>query len=172
MAKETEIPLEKAKFIADKFIELVLKDITERVEICGSIRRKKQIVHDIDIVCIPDPSFITFAGHLLRKLPRPSKIIKTGDKLLEVEFSGEDFEKIQIDIYVANEQTFEIIKLIRTGSREHNVKLCSLAKQKEMKLHADGRGLFTADDKVLIANTEEGILIKLLGKWIPPEERD
>jgi DNA polymerase/3'-5' exonuclease PolX len=32
--------------------------------------------------------------------------------------------------------------------------------------------LFTADDKVLIANTEEGILIKLLGKWISPEERE
>jgi DNA polymerase/3'-5' exonuclease PolX len=31
--------------------------------------------------------------------------------------------------------------LIRTGSKEHNIKLCQQAKRRGMKLHADGSGL-------------------------------
>jgi len=166
MAKESEIPLEKAREVAVKFIDTVLKDIVIGGEICGSIRRKRPVVRDIDVVVRPKNIF-TFSSELLRKLPRPAKIIKQGDKLIEVEFEG-----IQVDIYVANKDTFETIKLIRIGSESHNVKLCSLAKQKGWVLHADGRGLYSADDKVLIANTEDEILTKLLGKVVPPEERE
>ena len=63
-----------------------------------------------------------------------------------------------------------IPQLIRTGSAEHNRKLCSMALKKGMKLHADGRGLYKDDE--MVSNTEEGILQILLGKYVKPEKRD
>ncbi|MES1181962.1 MAG: hypothetical protein ABUL44_04115, partial [Flavobacterium sp.] len=44
----------KAKSIADKAI-LLLKEHCIRIEIAGSIRRKKSEVKDIEIVAIPKP---------------------------------------------------------------------------------------------------------------------
>ena len=52
----------------------------------------------------------------------------------------------------------------------HNIKLCSNAKAKGWHLYANGKGLYAGDK--MIDNTEKGILEKLIGKWIPPEERD
>jgi DNA polymerase (family 10) len=162
---KSELTLEEAKNISNKFVEEFLKDITEKVEVCGSIRRERPEVGDIDIVCIPKNRFHV-VGQILRKLPKPSKIIKDGDKLIQIEYEG-----VQVDIYLANKNTFETIKLIRTGSANHNIKLCSLAKEKCWHLYADGRGLVDCDEK-LISNTEEGILKNLLGKWVEPKERE
>ena len=48
--------------------------------------------------------------------------------------------------------------------------LCGLALKKGWKLHADGRGLMRGDE--LIDNTERGILMKLLGKYVEPKDRE
>jgi len=156
--------IEVAQEVAEKFVESI-SDIVTRIEIVGSIRRKKPMVHDIDLLVIPENNF-TFAGQLLRKMPTPTKIIKQGDKLIQLKHDG-----IQIDIYIANEQNYEVLRLIRTGSASHNIKLCSIAKQKGWILHADGRGLYIGDK--MIDNRESGILEKLLGKkWVDPKDRD
>ena len=47
-----DFPLDKAREIADKYIEL-LRPYCTRIEIAGSVRREKSIVHDIEIVAVP-----------------------------------------------------------------------------------------------------------------------
>ncbi len=136
--------LEKAKKIAEEYVNSV-RDQYKKIEIVGSIRRGKKEVKDIDIVAIP-------------KFFQDKKIIR---------FNHKD---IQIDIYLATETNYECLKLIRTGSAEHNKMICGLALRKGWKLHADGKGLMKGDD--LITNTEKGILEKLLGKYIEPDNRE
>lgn len=124
------------------------------VEICGSIRRKKANVNDIDLVAIPkNPE--TF----LKKFDANIR----GPKRVEIFFSG-----IKIDIYIADEKNFEVLKLIRTGSAEHNIKLCKEAIKRGWKLKANGDGLITPSGAI---RTEKGILEALLGKYVEPEDR-
>ena len=118
----------------------------DRIEVCGSIRREKPEVNDIDIVAIPK--------------------FDVGKKKI----NRFDYNGIQIDIYYATNQNFDVLKLIRTGSAEHNKMLCITALRKGWKLHADGRGLMRGEE--LIDNTEKGILEKLLGKYVEPKDRE
>jgi DNA polymerase (family 10) len=133
------------------------------IEIAGSIRRKKEFVHDLDIVVIPSNE-----GQFIYALQSLGKIKMGGQKLIRCELpSG-----FVLDIYIATPETWATLLLIRTGSKESNIRLCSLAKQKGMKLHADGSGLFKISTCERIAgDTEQSIFAALGLKYLRPEER-
>lgn len=151
----------KAKRIGEK-LEKKVKDMVNKFEVCGSFRRGKRNPRDLDIVCIPKNP-ITFVSVLKQKLD-DVKVTKYGKKYVQIDYMGE-----QVDIYMATEKTFETIKMIRTGSAGHNIKLCSKAKEKGWHLYASGKGLYNG--KEMIANTEKEIIEKLLGKYVPPHRR-
>jgi DNA polymerase/3'-5' exonuclease PolX len=154
-----DFTLNEARRIAEEICDF-LKDHVIKIEIVGSIRRKRNIVHDIDIVAVAKPYFL----QRIYQLPE-IKMKKSGKKLIEFEY-----KKMQVDVYLSNEETFETIRLIRTGSAEHNKKLCMIAIRKGMHLYANGGGLWKEINKV--TDTEEGILKELLGKVPLPEERE
>jgi DNA polymerase (family X) len=159
--------LSEAQQIASKVKE-ILSPFCSRIEIAGSIRRKKQTCHDIDIVCIPSNQ-----GQFITALQSLGKINIGGQKLIRCDYQG-----ISLDVYIATPETWATLLLIRTGSKEHNVKLCSLAKRKGMKLHADGSGLFMLTDREMMpeeriaGNTEESIFKALDLPYLKPEERN
>lgn len=134
--------LEKAKTIAEEFIK-ENNHKYERIEVVGSIRRNKPEVKDIDLIAIP-------------KYPEKKKLIRL------------NYMGIQVDIYLAIEENWEVLKLIRTGSAKHNRMLCFKALSRGWKLKAGGEGLITPDKTY---TTERGILEALLGKYVEPEER-
>ena len=142
-------------------IELVNMHLVEKISICGSIRRKKPEVNDADIIVLPKLN-----KNITGYLKNFHKCIRAGNKIVTVTYRGLD-----IDVYIATPENFGVLQLIRTGSAEHNKKLCTLALKKGWKLWADGSGLRTGDGD-LISNTEIGILEKLLGKYVEPEERE
>jgi len=151
--------------------------------ICGSVRRNKPEVHDIDWVIIKkQESNYNFGDETLDatiKRIHDNKKNKPmlGSKLKRFSFKGES-----VDLYIANEKTFECITLIRTGSAEHNVKLTILARQKGLKLYANGSGLCKIKGGIynnepeeileVIETTEDGILKNLLGRIPEPKDRD
>lgn len=135
------------------------KPYVKRIEIVGSIRRECPEVNDVDIILIPNEQFQTAIQELI------GSIKKKGKKLIIYELNG-----TQYDLYICNEENYEVIKLIRTGSKEHNKKLCFLAIQKGLSLKAGGEGLVDKEGKV-ISNTEKGILENLLNKYIEPKDR-
>lgn len=155
-----------------------------KYQVCGSIRRKREEVRDIDIVAIPKPeseygfgekSLADEIALLDKDGQRCSEDMGkqaaarylNGDKIKRFKFEGE-----MIDLYLANEKTFETLVLIRTGSKDHNVRLTTQAKFKGMKLKADGTGLVNRDhEDVIIDKTENGILEILLGFVPEPEKR-
>lgn len=150
--------LEDAKIIANNFVSEI-KEFCEKIEIAGSIRRKKSEVNDIDIVLIPK-----MKEHLVNKINKISNVEVQGKKLIRAEYSG-----MQIDIYIATKETWGILLLVRTGSKEHNIKLCKYAIDKGMKLSSEN-GLMK-NNEVIASKNEEEIFKKLGIDYIKPEDR-
>jgi DNA polymerase (family 10) len=165
--------LQKVETIALGVV-LNLKPCCDRIEIAGSIRRRKPFVHDIDIVCIPDNRL----GRFIQALKDMGKIEMGGEKLIRVKLPS-----IDLDIYIASPSTWATLLLIRTGSKEHNIKLCSRAKSMGMKLHADGSGLFRLQENFgifgpmapreerIAGDTEDSIFKALNLPYLAPEKR-
>jgi DNA polymerase (family 10) len=151
--------LQQAKTIADNFVSEI-KEFCERIEIAGSIRRNKPEVNDIDIILIPK-----LREHLIQKIRKISNVEVQGKKLMRAEYSG-----VQVDIYFATKETWGILLLVRTGSKEHNIKLCQHAINKGMKLSVSN-GLMNGNE-VIASKTEEDIFQALGIDYIKPEDRD
>jgi len=151
--------LQQAETIAKNFLSEI-KEFCERIEIAGSIRRKKPEVNDIDIVLIPRQR-----EHLIQRIRKISRVEVQGKKLIRTEYSN-----VQIDAYFATEETWGILLLVRTGSKEHNIKLCQHAINKGMKLSSE-KGLMK-DGKVIASKTEEEVFQALGMDYVEPGERD
>jgi DNA polymerase/3'-5' exonuclease PolX len=145
--------LEDARRIAEAFVDQI-RGQCYRIEIVGSIRRGKAEVNDIDIVAIPKNPRTFLAG---------IQADQRGEKIIRLTFQG-----AKIDLYLATENNYQVIKLIRTGSAAHNVKLAMLARKKGWQLKFD-HGLVTDKDEI---RTEAGILEALLGRVPEPRERE
>ncbi|GAI08995.1 unnamed protein product, partial [marine sediment metagenome] len=77
----------------------------------------------------------------------------------------------QVDIYVASEKTWATLLLIRTGSKENNIRLATLAKKRGWHLAASGDGLFDENRQRIAGDSEESIYEALNLPWQRPEER-
>lgn len=172
--------LEEAEVIAARVVE-ALTPHAERIEIAGSIRRKRPDVNDIDIVMLPKQEF-GIGNAITSKcqfLARETKLDLNGPKIKRFWVGGPgawgDFaEPISIDLYLALEaKTFPTLFLVRTGSMEHNVKLTTIAMWQDKKLEASGRGLSErASGKLIAWESEEAIFEALKLAYLPPEQRD
>lgn len=122
--------LKEATTIADQVIAR-LAPYCQKIEVAGSIRRRRPLVRDIDIVLITsDPWGLDTA------IWRLGRQVLAGDKLKRVDYNG-----AQVDLYFASEKTWATLLLIRTGSKENNIRLCTLAKRKGWHLAASGAGI-------------------------------
>lgn len=160
--------LQEAERIAMTVLDS-LRPFCSRIEVAGSIRRRRPDPHDIDIVLIPkDPWKLDMTIRCLGNTP------VTGGKLqrliLPPAASGEP--GTQVDIYFATPQTWATLLLIRTGSKESNIRLCWLAKQRGWHLAANGDGMFDAQGRRIAGDTERSIFAALGELWLEPEERD
>jgi len=152
--------LDKAKAIAEE-VKQKLSPYCDRIEIAGSIRRKRPFVHDIDIVVIPNNQ-----GQFIYALQQLGRIKMGGQKLIRCEMT-----EIVLDVYVAAPETWATLLLIRTGSAKHNIMLCTRARDMGMKLHADGSGLEKNGD-IIASESEESIFVTLGLKYIDPQFRE
>jgi len=155
---------------AKRLGEVVLKRLEpfiERGEIAGSVRMKKDQCHDVDLVVIPKREFMIME-QIKAILKQYGKLEKCGNEIIIVK----DREKeTQIDCYMATSGNYEVIRLIRTGSKLHNVKLAKTAKLQEKSLKF-GLGLVDCKTGVLLANTEKEIFKELGMEYVEPELRD
>lgn len=157
--------LEEAKLVAERVKE-TLTPYCERIEIAGSIRRAKPTVNDIDIVLIEKPEAALMMSSLLFSMG----IVKVSGPEIKRVYLPED--NITIDIYIATPATWATLLLIRTGSKENNIRLCSLARRKGWHLEASGGGLCDEDGNRIAGDTEESIYEALGVPYQRPEERD
>jgi DNA polymerase (family 10) len=170
--KVEKLDLKTAENIASTIASLV-DAWCQKIEVVGSIRRKRPEIHDIDLVVLTyedehdehwkglKDSMITFAG---------VKVVLNGDEIFRTLMPLEGGEWVQVDFYRAKPETYGIHKLIRTGSAEHNVYLAKLAIKKGMRLQYS-KGLMK-DGEVIAGKNESDVLHGLGLPWIPPELRE
>jgi len=154
------LELQRAQSIADSVVKR-LRPYCTKIEVAGSVRRGRPFVNDIDIVLIPkDP------WNLRYEIARLGPIKLRGDKIQRVIHDG-----IQVDIYLADQKTWATLLLIRTGSKNSNIRLTTLAKRKGWKLHASGSGLFDENGQRIAGDSEESIFEALGIPYQRPERR-
>lgn len=133
------------------------------VEVCGSVRRRKEIVRDIDILVGGGDSqeVTTF----FTSLPEIDEVIASGETKTSCRLKS----GIEADLRIVSSKEFPYALMYFTGSKEHNVKLRGIAKKKGFKLNE--YGLFEGENLVKMKNEEA--IYRMLGlAYIPPELRE
>lgn len=135
----------------------------KRVELAGSLRRKKEVVKDIDIVCSSSKPKTVMKKFIQQK--GVQNVIAQGDTKSSIQWEN----GVQMDLRVVTEQEFPYALHHFTGSKEHNTALRKLAKKKGLKVNE--YGIFRG--KNLVSCKDERTLFEVLDlAYIPPELRE
>ena len=156
----------KAKQIADSVLEK-LKPHCERIEIAGSIRRKKANPNDIEIVAIPKPYDVDlFESGIATVVNQWDKVKGT----LPCKYTQRILpEGIKLDLFFATADNWGLIFAIRTGRADYSRFILATGWVK-LGYHSKN-GILTKDETEYPVR-EEIDLFKLLGlKWIDPQFR-
>ncbi len=166
MAKATgKFSLETGEKIAGVVVKR-LSPYCHRIEVAGSIRRRRPRVRDIDMVAIPKDYY-----NFYQELKRLGNMNMSGQKILRVTVAS-PAGPIPLDVYVATAENWATLLLIRTGSTENNIRLCTRAQNMGWQLHANGDGLFNERGERIAGDSEESIYQALGLPYKEPWERN
>jgi DNA polymerase (family 10) len=138
-----------------------------RLEVAGSLRRRRETVADVDLLALASPTgpvMERFLGHA-----SVEKILMSGETRSTVVLAG----GLQVDLRAVPPDCYGAALLYFTGSKEHNVKLRRRAI--ERGLHVSEYGVFAGapGQGEAIAGREEAEVYAALGlSYIPPELRE
>ena len=139
-----------------------------KAEVAGSLRRKKETIGDIDILVACQPLARQRVMDLIMALTFVKKILARGDT--KASFIMADFDR-QVDIRIVNPEEWGAALLYFTGSKEHNIHLRTLARDRGWKINE--YGVFDLKNNRCIAGkTEEEIYNLFDFQFIPPELRE
>ncbi len=148
---------------ADTLVEALRKVKGARsVEVAGSLRRRKEVVKDVDLLAAgkSEPIMDALAGHDLVD----EVTSRGGTKLTARLVSG-----VNLDLRVVPPESFPYALQHFTGSKEHNVALRERAKKAGLK--SNEYGLFEGEENVPCK--DEAAIYKRLGlDFIAPELRE
>ncbi|NML39903.1 DNA polymerase/3'-5' exonuclease PolX [Chitinophaga sp. G-6-1-13] len=140
----------------------------KKAELAGSLRRGKEIVADIDIVVMATAEDRQRLATKITKLPQVAGILAAGDTKVSVRLAA---SQAQVDVRIVTAEAYGAALLYFTGSREHNIRLRTIAREKGWKLNE--YGLFDLKTEKYLAGKTEADMYKWLGlQYIPPELRE
>jgi DNA polymerase (family X) len=145
--------------------DFLLAQGVEHVSLAGSLRRMKETIGDIDILAGSDePARVMYQ---FVHGPEVKEIIGQGQTKASVRLKDD----VQVDLLVVPDKSFGAALQYFTGSKEHNIKVRSLAIDMGYKLNEFG--LFKKDtDEMVAGHTEEEIYRALGMEIMPPEMRE
>ena len=158
-------------FEAANIVEEVIDYLKEaphigRISSAGSLRRMKETVGDIDILTTgKDGAKII---DYFTQFPLVTQILARGKTKGSVMISAEKGER-QVDLRIVDESEYGAALQYFTGSKAHNIKLRSLAK--DMGLKISEYGVFRGEKRIAGFNEEE-VYRALNLAFIPPELRE
>jgi DNA polymerase (family 10) len=141
-----------------------LESSAERVAYAGSLRRMKEIVHDVDILAASTNVEQTMKAFL--GMPFIESVLAQGPTKASVRVQDD----LQVDLRVIEPKSWGAAMHYFTGSKAHNIRMRERALKQSLKLNE--YGLFDADDKEIAAATEEDIFAKLGLPYVPPVLRE
>ena len=145
--------------------DFLLAQGVKHVSLAGSLRRMKETIGDIDVLAGSDePARVMYQ---FVHGPEVKEIIGQGQTKASVRLKDD----VQVDLLVVPDKSFGAALQYFTGSKEHNIKLRSLAIDKGYKLNEFG--LFRKEtDEMVAGHTEEDIYRALGVDIMPPEMRE
>ncbi|MEF8879494.1 MAG: DNA polymerase/3'-5' exonuclease PolX [Candidatus Thermoplasmatota archaeon] len=146
-----------------KEIKNALKKHVDKIEIAGSLRRKKETIGDVDILAVT--SNAKDVMNFFTSLDKVKKVMAKGETKSSVRLYG----GIQVDLRIVKEESFGSALQYFTGSKDHNIEIRKIAQKNNFKLNE--YGLFK-NDKQIAGETEEEIYETLGMNWVPPELRE
>jgi len=149
--------LEKAKGIGEK-IKQLLEPACNRIEIAGSIRRRKPIVGDIELLVIPRAHYLDKLLYdlmmenilAMRLNKRGSRVYGPKNKLMVHIPSG-----IGVDIFSTTEECWPVALVVRTGGKVTNQRIATAALRKGYRFHAYGLGFSTPRGEIICRSEPE-----------------
>ncbi len=150
---------------AERLIDYLKKEKSvEKIEVAGSIRRRKETVKDIDIlVQTREPGKVS---KLFIEYPEVTEVIAHGPTKSSIRLK----DGLNADLRVIKKDEFPFALHYFTGSKEHNIAMRSRSKDFGLKLNE--YGLFTGNEEKIQCKSEEEIFRKLKLSYIPPELRE
>lgn len=190
MSDKKQFPREAALVVANELYD-ELESCTMRLCIAGSLRRGKSTVGDIELLYVPmfepsaaridffqDPPLLNVTEQALQKLLartvlsyRPTRLnsIVWGEqnKLALHTESG-----IPVDLFATTLENWWVSLVIRTGSKETNLRLTMGANKLGRTLNAYGCGVTDNETgKVTPAHSEQKVFELCGVPYLPPEQR-
>jgi DNA polymerase (family 10) len=159
------IPLAAALPIAESLRDQLARVVgVGRVEVAGSLRRMKPVVHDMDLLAAGDePGEITRA---FTRLGGVAEVAAVGDTKASIRTRA----GYQVDLRVVRPEAWGAALQYFTGSKEHNVKVRELAVKQGLKLSE--YGLHTREGELVVAEDEAVVYERLGLAWVPPVLRE
>ncbi|MBI3654137.1 MAG: hypothetical protein HY231_24155 [Acidobacteria bacterium] len=180
---------EDAILVANRLVEQ-MRPFCERLEIAGSLRRRRPVVKDIEVVAIPkweerpdvtnlfaEPKLVNLLFEDWANQQQMVEWIKPGtDELIawRVQPAGLYWRGIfadgtKLDLFLTTPEKWSVIFTIRTGSAEFSHELATWAKLKRHTPIENGR-ILNYGRPVELA--DERAVFDYLGlQWVEPEQR-
>lgn len=138
-----------------------------QIEFAGSYRRGKETIGDLDILV--DSQKHEEVMDCLAAFPETAEVIARGDTKMSVR----THTGLQIDLRVVPPESFGAALQYFTGSKEHNVTMRGIAKDKGLKVNEYGVFKVKKDkEEYLCGHTEKEVYAALGLPVFPPEMRE
>jgi DNA polymerase (family 10) len=159
--REERAPIDVALKVAEGLLEeLKESDLVTDAAYCGSLRRGKETIGDLDLLATgPDPAAIM---NLFTTLPAVTGVPVSGSTKSSIRTR----EGLQVDLRVVAADEFGAALQYFTGSKEHNVRVREIAVKQGYKLSE--YGVFRVSDNSKVAGATEDDVYGALGLQTPP----
>lgn len=141
-----------------------------RINVAGSLRRRKEVVHDIDVVASVGADDDALRGAVMAAfvaLPQVREVLAHGPTKSSVILNN----GLQMDLRVVADDDYAATLHHFTGSKEHHVTLRGLARKQDLSINDYGVIRVGGEERIPIATEAE--LYALLGMdYIEPELRE
>jgi DNA polymerase (family X) len=153
---------------ADAFVQSLLEHLKdcpgiERIAPAGSYRRGRETIGDIDVLVVSNNP--AAAMDRLAAFDGVAAVLARGDTKMSIRLGN----GLQVDLRVVAAESFGAALQYFTGSKDHNVVLRGMAKERGLKINEYGvyRG-----DQCVAGRTEEEVYAALGLPCFPPEIRE
>lgn len=164
--RSTRIPLGIALPLAKEMVEALKKfEFIDNIEPAGSLRRRKETIGDIDILATSKDAGAAIEAFV--RLPVVKDVLGKGSTKATIVTR----DAIQADLRIVEAKSFGTSLQYFTGSKEHNIKLRELARQKGFKLSEYDLEEISTGRKIY-CESDGAVYHKLGLPSIPPEIRE
>lgn len=166
---EKRILLNEALEISDWLItKLKVCPGIEKIDVAGSIRRGRETIGDIDLLVSSPQKKRSEIIDFFTSMSGVRKVLAKGGTKASVVI---DQNHRQVDLRLINKDQWGAALLYFTGSKDHNIHLRQIARDRGLKINEYGLYRLKGNKKIA-GETEEGLYHKLGLEWIPPELRE